>query len=451
MRVKLGIPMKLFEIAHAVGGRTITAKNAIIKNISTDSRETEAGDLFIAIKGEKNDGEAFVTDARKRGGYILSRSPDHSDILHPDGRSALLSLASYYNKNLPYILYRIGITGSVGKTTTKEFLKILLSCKYITHASAGNFNNEIGLPLSILSAKRESQILIMEMGMNHRGEIKRLSECLCPNIGIITNIGTAHIGNLGSRECIAKAKLEITSGMKDGLLLVPDDEPLLECNMKRASFSLTSIDSNYLLQSDTDGEISLFKNRELYAKSPFALGGEHHRKCLLAAASAAVEIGLSPEELSLGISSISDDNIRQKVFYRENYYFYADFYNASRESVLACIESARVERTASRKSLLLGDILELGDMSQAIHHEIGNAISPHIFDNLFLFGNLINEVALGAIEIGFPVEKIFINHDLSKPEICAEQIRSSCHTGELIFMKASRAIRLERVLDCFKN
>ena len=287
--------------------------------------------------------------------------------------------------------------------------------------------------------------------MNQLGEIRKLSECVRPNIGIITNIGTAHIGNLGNRKNIAKAKMELTAGMNGGTLLVPYDEPLLDSVKNKKTFSLKNIEANYLLTIDTKGEIFLFKNQKLYTRSAFALSEEHHRKCLLAAASAAIEIGITSDDLSNGISKISADNTRQKVFLLENLHFYTDFYNSSRESVFAFIESAKEVRSISKKSLLLGDILELGDMSQTIHQEIGNYISPHIFNNLFLFGNHIEYIAYSAIEQGFPKERLFINHDLSDPKITAEQIRSNCQKGETIFMKASRAIRLERVLEYFRK
>ena len=451
MRIKLGIPMRLSEIAKATCGRLNSRDDAMITHISTDSREVERGDLFIALKGECKDGVQYADEVRKKGGYVLSAERDKGNIFHPNGRTALLSLAYFYIKNLPYILYKIGITGSVGKTTTKEFLKILLSGSFLTHTSEGNFNNEIGLSLSVLSANKNTQILVLEMGMNHPGEIKRLSECLRPDIGIIINIGTAHIGNFGSREAIAKAKLEITDGMNNGALIVPHGEPLLSSCMKKSTFSISDPSASYYLKTEKENRISLFKNGEKYTDAYFYLQADQYKKCLIAAASAAMETGISPELLSSNISLISKDNTRQKVFRLDNYYFYTDLYNASRESVLAFLEIAESEEGTGSKSLLLGDILELGEMSGAIHREIGRAVSPKVFNNLFLFGDHIHQVALGAIDIGFPAERIFINNDLSSPDACAMMIRENCSAGDSIFMKASRAIRLERVLEYFRK
>ncbi len=451
MRANLGIPMTLKTIANATNGVAISDRDTLIKSITTDSRVVEGGDLFIGIKGVNFDGSDYAFEAKKSGAYVLSSSIKHSDIFHTDTGCALLSLARYYSKTLPYLLYRIGITGSVGKTTTKEFLKILLSESYVTHASSGNFNNLIGLPMSVLSASENTRIMIMEMGMNHAGEISRLSSCLCPDIALITNIGTSHIGNLGSRESIAKAKLEITDGMDGGVLLIPDDEPLLKHEKNKKRFSFTDKYSDYFMESESDGGVSIYKNGKLYAESVFRVTGEHHKKCLLAAASAAIESGLSGDDLALGISQISDDNTRQNVFHREKYCFYTDFYNASRESVSAFIRNAQSMDFKGKKSLLLGDILELGHMSDEIHFEIGKSISPLVFSNLFVFGKNILQVRRGAIENGFPENRIFVNTDVDNFALSAMQIREVCENGDVIFMKASRGLRLERILNCFKE
>ena len=165
MRIELGIPMSLQEIAAITGGQPKLIENSLITHICTDSREVRPKDLFVALCGRRFDGADYVVSAKRNDAFILSSTAETSDIFHLDTRRALIDLATYYVKNLPYLLYKIGITGSVGKTTTKEFLKILLSEKYKLHASAGNFNNEIGLPLSVLSAKKNTEVLVMEMGV----------------------------------------------------------------------------------------------------------------------------------------------------------------------------------------------------------------------------------------------------------------------------------------------
>lgn len=450
MRIKLGIPMTLGEIAAATKGRIINNASATIKYITTDSREAQKEDLFIPIKGEKFDGENFLLDATVKGCFTLSKKHIESDILVENASAALLDLASFYSKNLPYILYRIGITGSVGKTTTKEFTKVLLSKGYKVHANEGNFNNEIGLPMSLLSAPYDSEILVMEMGMNHLGEIARLSECLSPDMAVITNIGTAHIGNLGSRENIAKAKLEIGCGMNGGSIFVPFEEELLQGEKNRVTLSLSDTKANYCLE-EKDSIVSIYENGKKYAEARFAFTEEHLKKCLLFAASIAINCGISPNLLSQGISDISAENIRQNIILLKKRLFYTDFYNASPESITASFDSVQKIEIEASKNLLLGDVLELGKMSKEIHFQIGKSIPEGLFKNLFLFGNFAKFVADGAKSNGFPIERIHINTDLSRPDITASQVLQNSSEGELILMKASRGVRLERVLDYFKE
>ena len=450
MRINLGTPMTLWHIARVVGGRINSPRNAVIKSIVTDSRELEPGDLFIALKGANFDGEDFTNQVEKLGGFSLCKTNNSIGIIHENPLVALLALAEYYIQTLPIILYNIGITGSVGKSTTKEFLKILLSGRYKVHSSEGNHNNEIGMPLSILSAPRNSQILLMEMGMNHTGEIARLSSCLHPDIALITNIGTAHIGNLGSREAIAKAKLEIAAGMNKGTLFVPHDEPLLDVKSK-VTFSTENLKADYYLYATNEKSIQIFKDGKLYCQAEFYPAGEHNKKCLISAAAIAIKLGISSDELAYRISTISDINTRQSAIFLKNRYFYTDYYNASRESVFALIKWANEIAPGNKKSLVLGDILELGGISEKIHFEIGSAISSDDFNNLFLFGEMSKTIATAAIYYGFPKEHIFINTDLSNPTITANQILKHSHINNPIFMKASRGVRLERVLNSLKE
>ena len=396
MRIKLGMPLMLSEIALMIGEES-PPLDSEITHVSTDTRELTSGDLFIAQSG----GEAYIDDAIKMGAVVLAK------------RNFLLEFAKEYCKKLPYILYRIGITGSVGKTTTKEMLKGILERHFKVHASKGNFNNHIGMPMSILSAPPDTEILVMEMGMNHIGEIKILSECLRPNIAVITNVGTSHIGNLGSRENIARAKLEILSGMDSVVLFVPYDEPLL---------------------SSQPGAI------KVYSESQKAM-----ERNMSMAISVAEYVGITKPELS----SISTDNIRQKIVLKKNHSFLTDCYNSSYESISALIESAREQEKYERRALVLGDILELGEYCQDIHYRVGQLIKPCDFDHLFLFGECAEFIYRGALESSFDKDKIFINSDPKRPDITAEQIKANCDKDELILMKASRGIRLERILDYF--
>lgn len=448
MRIKIQkIPIQ--EIAFAMDGIYNGTNNPAIEYITTDSRKAESGDLYIPLKGKRFNGEDYVLELIGKNVFTVSELYSSAQIKVKSTTSSLLNFASYYSQNLPFILYKIGITGSVGKTTTKEFTKILFSTCYKTHANQGNFNNEIGLPISLLSAPIETEALILELGMNHRGEIERLSKCLCPDAAIITNIGSAHIGNLGSREEIANAKKEITEGMTGGKVYIPREEKLLYDLKNKVTVSIDSKDADYYLES-LDERISIYKGGTKYTHANFVFKEPHLKKCLIFACALAIDCGIPPDILSKGISSISKYNIRQTIITKGDYLFYTDFYNASPESILASYNSIKNIPIINKKHLLLGDVLELGKMSQDIHYKIGQSIPKDLFDEIFLFGDFAHFTKDGAIESGFSESKIHINSLLSMPELTAMQIKKYCKFGDLILMKASRGIRLERVLDFFE-
>ena len=451
MRVKLGIPLSLQQIAKDCGGEIRRTENLLITHISTDSREINNSDLFIAISGNRYNGANFIDQAKQGGALILSSNEDKSDIFHQNTRQALLNLAANYIGYLPYLLYKIGITGSVGKTTTKEFLKKILSQKYSTHASEGNFNNEIGMPMSVLSAPIETEILVMEMGMSGPGEISLMSKCLAPDLGIITNIGSAHIGLLGSRENIAKAKMELSHGIKNGKIIVLKDEELLSKLENKITCSTTDITADYCIKRTSNSKVNIYVNGQEYCTSNFALHEDHHLKCLASAVSATLLCGITEEQLGQGISSISLDNTRQTLFSAENLIFHNDCYNASLESMIAAIKEFVLSTPEGKRSLLLGDVLETGNMREAIHNEIGECVSGSNINYLFLFGPNAFEIANGAIKFGFPDERISIISDISKTSDMADLIKRLCPTGEHILVKASRAIGLERILEHFSR
>ena len=442
MRIKLGIPYMLSEIATAASGQ-LNQEDRLISHITTDTRQASRNDLFIAING----GEEYLNEALRIGAFVLSEKTS-STIVVDNSSDALLDFAKFYTQNLPYILYKIGITGSVGKTTTKEFLRIILSERYKVHANEGNYNNALGLPMSILSAPQDTQVLVMEMGMNHEGEIKKLSDCLQPDIALITNIGTSHIGNLGSVEAIARAKLEITFGMSGGQLFLPYGNRLLSEYQGGLTVSTHSLDADYTLITQ-DSFASLFSAGEEIYTAHFHFSDKAHSQALGFSSAIAAYLGLSDDEIKKGVASISGENTRQKLVLRDNFRFLVDCYNSSYESVIALIDIAEHQYKQEKKSILLGDILELGDYSEAIHIALGLAISKYNFSKIFLIGKYAKNVMQGAVSGGFSDQRIFINEDATRYDLTANQIKSHCDTGEMILMKASRKIRLDRILEYF--
>ena len=441
MRIRLSVKLTIAEICKHINAKTTCDSDDIIEYVTTDSREIENGDLFFALQGKHGNGEEYVTETLCKKAWVITTGSVLGGINVENTGEALLSLAKYYKSKLKSLRYTVAITGSVGKTTTKEFLNILISKKYKVHKTLGNFNNEIGVPISIISAPAETEVLIAEVGMNHPGEISRISRTLTPDIAVITNIGTAHIGNLGSRNAIAEAKLEVLEGMYNGSLIVPSDEPLLK-SYADYSFSISDKNASYCI---TENEI--YENETLHTRHNFPLSEEHFLICLAAAVAAARCLSLEYEDITPLISKISYNNTRQKITRINNYYIIEDYYNASLESICSNIRSLAQHKDYSLRSALIGDVLELGALSAQIHRKIGEAAANSNIDKLFIYGKYSPYVQQGALSCGFPPNLIFINEDIDSPEKTAYQIINNVQDNEIILFKASRAMHLENVLE----
>ena len=227
MRIALGIALPLNILTNHCEAFSKILQKKLFTHITTDSREACEGDLFFSLTSDKSSAEEHVKEARNKGAISVSSLSKEADFLVFDCQKTLLKLAIYYKAQLKSLKATIAITGSVGKTTTKEFCASFLSASYKVHKTYMNYNNLLGVSLSILSAASDTEIFILELGMNNLGEIRKLSDAIEPDYAVITNIGTAHIGNLGSRKLIAQAKLEIASGMTDEKIIVPYEEQLL--------------------------------------------------------------------------------------------------------------------------------------------------------------------------------------------------------------------------------
>ena len=230
MRIRLDLAINLCFVKDALAKPTSECdRKIIITHICTDTRELCYGDLFFALAGEKYDGECFLKDAKALGAICVGRNPEYSDVAVSDTKAALQSLAAaYLDALMPKEV--VAITGSCGKTTTKNLVYDILKSKFKVHATRGHLNNEYGVPLTVLSMPKDTEILVLECGMNHKGELLSISECIRPTLSVITNIGSAHIGNFGSREKIAEAKKEILEYARNPLCLIPNNEQLLSAD-----------------------------------------------------------------------------------------------------------------------------------------------------------------------------------------------------------------------------
>lgn len=449
MKIKLDIPITLSEIAGCTGG-SLSSADDTISCICTDSREVSQGDLFIAIRGERIDGNLFASEAHARGGYVIGTNG--ADITVYDAQTPILKLVNLYKCKLPCLLHTVAITGSVGKTTTKELVRCILSAKYNVHSTYENFNNHIGLLHTVLSAKKDTEVLVVELGMNHSGEISRLSRALVPDIALITNIGTAHIGNLGSREAIATAKLEVSDGMNSGTLIVPRDESLLNPDT-RCTVSFNSYGGDFaLFIGDTNERKTVFdfvgRNLTLESES-VALKGPHLMRALGFALSVADILELHADDVRLALKSVNESSLRQKRFTMGKYDIYDDTYSSSPEAAIAVME-ALTQQYPGKISAVLGDMLELGERSIDLHRMVGRSAVEHNICKLYLFGDFAMATAEGALAAGMPSNRIFINDNASNLEYTAEQIRCS-YDDEVLIVKASHALRAERLFDFLKD
>ena len=443
MRIKTDTALTLSHLARILDIKI--DRDEEINAVTTDSRLCENGDLFIALKGGRYDGSIFTDEAKKKNAFVLSERAD-ADLKVESSEEALLKIASSYKKAIEP-RYRIAITGSVGKTTTKDFIHTILSLKLKSHKTKENSNNIIGLSYTMLSAPRDTEALICEIGMNHTGEIDMLSRALEPNIAVITNIGSAHIGNLGSKECIAKAKLEIENGMTVGKTVIFKSEPLL-AKAKNPYFISDREDFGDMFyridERRADGTALFIKTKRIEGTFKTSLSSLHTVNSLLCAIAVSDIIGFTEDEIRSALKRITEDQLRQRVIKKNGYKFYDDSYNSSPEAVIANLKM--LSESKENISALLGDMLELGERSEELHRFIGKECARYGIKKLYAFGRYAKFIADGAMAEGMRKDSIFINESVSRPQITAEEIKSS-YNGETILVKASHSLHAERIIE----
>ena len=449
MRVKLDIPFLVSQICAATGASVPpnTSPNTLINFISTDSRECHPGDLFIALNGSGDSGERYVSGVVEKGCLALSVS-DGARIIHVnDTAQTFLKISKAYKRKVS-LKYTIAVTGSVGKSTTVQFISTILRQKYKVHTTIGNFNNHIGVPLTLLTTPKDTEILITELGMNHKGEISLLSKAVNPDIAVITSIGTSHIGNLGSRKEIAKAKLEILDGMASKNLLLPISEELLSGIDTAMYVGRNSSLSAYSL-GDAEYGYSFTSPRRRIDGIRFFDSREHLLHNLTFAISVADMLGLSEKEISNGVSAITEANLRQRFIELKDFTIFDDSYNASLESISADLKY--ITSLGRPCGAFIGDVLELGDDTEKIHEMIGSAAAKSGVDRLYLHGRYAKYIARGAIMSGMSNKSIFINTDTEDTLTSIEHIKNNHTPGELILFKASHRLRFDKIADILKN
>lgn len=438
------------DIAKATGGTLVCGRGeAIVSSVSCDSRTVQTDSLFIPLRGERFDGHSFLSDVCKSGigGYIFNGDTPVFDapfaIRVEDTAKALLDIASFYRSlfDIPFV----GLTGSVGKTTTKELIASVLSQKYNVHATKGNFNNNIGVPLTLFGLTQEHNAAVIEMGMSNFGEIEVLSLCARPDIAVITNIGTSHIEFLGSQEGILKAKSEIFCGLApNGRVILNGDDPYLitlkdKLDGREVKFvGMNNADCDYVaknIHSDETGCSFECKGKDYFIN----LAGVHNIYNALSAIAAGEMLGLNYTQISKGLSDYHPDGIRQNIISAHGFKLINDCYNSSPQSAMAAL-SVLCDVKANRRIAVLGDMAELGDKSEELHRCVGRAVNASTADVLVAVGELSS--AYIAAEAADKEVYIFP----SAPE-AASFLKTYCADGDAILVKGSRCMKLEQICD----
>lgn len=428
--------------------------DAPIDNVITDSRLETENALFIPIIGERFDGHQFVYQALEHGAKAVfwdkkkelpEHFPDHISLFFVDDTTeALQLLAMKYREEInPKV---IGVTGSNGKTTTKDLVASVVKSSYKCHYTKGNLNNHIGLPLTILSMPRDTDVLVVEMGMNHFGEIEALSRIAKPDYGIITNIGESHIEFLGSREGIAKAKLEITAGMKkDGLLIVDGDEPLL----LHEQTGLEKMTCGYGKECDyqiREVQLSIHGTRFTVSRGgefSIPLAGRHHAKNALFAIAVAEKLGISSTEIKDSLASMENTGMRFEMLKGKNgVSIINDAYNASPTSMKGAIETVKQLAGYEERVLVLGDILELGSHAEEMHASIADVIEKPI-TAVLTYGE---KAKLISESVKKNRRDILCKHFDTK-EALLHELPAYFHENAVILFKASRKLQFETFIE----
>jgi len=462
--------IKIKDVIENLKGEIVFGKeNDEIIDVSTDTRTIKEGDTFIALKGENNNGNEYLEKAFEKGAKIAivdeicigeneigKYKKDRTLIKVKNGRKALIELARY--KRSLYDIPVVAITGSVGKTSTKDAIAGVLSKKYKVLKTEGNFNNNVGLPLTILKLK-DHDVLVVEMGMNHFGEISELTKIARPTISVISNIGTSHIGILGSRENILKAKLEILEGMKKGdTFIINGDNDLLRKwyieNKKESKFNIKTFGiskkNDYMGLDIKHGEENSRFKINLDGKEydiVTAKPGEPFVMNSLSALAVGDVLGVKIQDAQKALESGKMSQNRMDIEKLDNgITVIKDYYNASYESIKPGLEYL-MTLSGGRKIAVLGDIRELGDFAKELHEKVGKEVVKQHIDILVTVGEDAKNIAAKAIESGMKRDNVYVcDHNNEAANI----LRNISKKGDKILIKASHAMKFEEIYEKLK-
>ncbi len=426
-------------------------KDVVFLGACNDTRKIEPGQLFVALQGVR-DGNDFIPAAMEKGAaaVLCTRCEgDYPAIIVPDPRIALGNIARQERSRIGMKV--VGITGSVGKSTTKEMVACTLQGAYRVAKTPVNHNNDIGMPMAILGMPEDTQVAVLEMGMNHFREIAYLTAIAKPDIGVIVNIGTAHIEHLGSAEGILQAKLEIREGMSEtGILILNGDDPLLwnqhKMQYKTEFFGMNNAECHVFGEGvDECAGVIRFQVRAGRQTFPIALhlDGVHHVSDALAAIAVALELGVAPELIQTNLAAFRNMAGRLEIYEAGGYTIIQDCYNASPESMSAAISV--LANRPGRHVAVLGDMLELGNRAEAEHYRIGRIAAEKV-DVIFAYGPNAVRVLSGARTGGMSDTRA---RAFTDRETMVKELKKAAKPGDVILFKGSRGMRMELILQQF--
>jgi len=429
-----------------------------VQGISTDSRTLQKGEIFIALQGDHFDGHNFLEPAVRRGAAALVISKDQRlsgltemipVIQTPDTLRFLMEYAGWYRSQ--FDLPVIGLTGSTGKTTSKEMLAVVLNRKYRVLKTQKNLNNFIGVSLTLLQLQKNIEIAIVEMGTNHPGEVSTLTEMVKPTQAAITNIGSGHIGFFGSREAIFKEKKALFDGMLPAskIYLNMEDAFLRNYQRKDVTIHTYGLRENCTYQAtlvtvDQRGHVYFQINHGPEIR--LAIPGRHQLLNALLAGGIGLDLGISPVEVKEALESVTAIDKRMEVIERQGITIINDAYNSNPESLRAAIDHllGLSSPKNSRKFLVIGDMLELGEHSEEEHRRIGQYLQDKKIDFVFCLGPYSQHIAKILIQLkNCPIQSQFFNSHEELVRVLNTQLREK----DIVLLKGSRGMAMERILD----
>lgn len=441
------------EILEATNGELLAGSiGAGVKGVSTDSRTVRRGELFLALRGEKYDGHNFTDQALAAGAsaLIVEEKKDFPSgvavIQVTNTLLALGKLAAYHRQRFPARV--IGVTGSNGKTTTKEMIGALLGQKFKVLKSAMNYNNEIGLPLTLLKMEPTTEVVVLEMGMRGEGQIAYLAGLAGPTVGVVTNVGVSHLELLGSGEAIARAKGELIASLsKEGLAVLNADDP----KVRAMSGLFPGRSVFYGFEEEPQPDLRAVAIRPAGAGQEvditgkwgdftlfLPLPGRHNVANALAAAATAFSLGLSPAQVATGFKNLPPVDKRLRVLETRGLTVIDDTYNADPDSVQTALEV--LENMNGRKIAVLGDMLELGEISGRAHRETGRMVADYGCAALFAYGPRSEETVAAAAEAGV------ISRHYTDKNLLIRDLKNYLTPGDNVLVKGSRGMKMEEIV-----